>query len=547
MPLTRVPAGRSVDQLGKVANGVSAVAETSVGAVGDRTGRGCFFGLLGPLLVLRAGQAVALGGRQQKAVLARLLVEPGATVSVDRLVQALWGDRPSDGAVTTVQTYVSHLRDALEPDRPRGAGSTLLLTEAHGYRLVVDESAVDAAVFERRLSVGRSALARGRMDEASNEIAGALGLWRGEVLSDLADYDFMREAAARLEGLRLSALEDRLDADLALGRHRLVADELDSLTAAHPLRERLHGQRMLALYRSGRQAEALAVYESLRDALAGELGIDPNPDLAALHLAILRQDPALDGPESVRAPRATPSATITSSTGARITPTSPTGTPSVASSPASQRSGGGDAPRRSGQGRWGRVDRRRIVAGVALVAVTALLGALTAWFGGSDDVRRTVLGANSVGRVDSGKGIGATVRVGQSPAGMAYGAGALWVANEGEGTLSRVDPRSSRVEQTVDVGAAPVAVAVSGDDVWVVNGGDATVSRVNARTNREVQTVDVGNAPSAIAAGAGGDLGGQHRRRHRPADRPAVGSAGQTYRRRHAAVRRGGGRRAPCG
>lgn len=454
------------------------MAETAVGAATSRIGRGCSFGLLGPLVVLCDGRAVAMGGRQQKAVLARLLVDPGATVSVDRLVQALWGDSPSDGAVTTVQTYVSHLRDALEPDRPRGTASTLLLTEARGYRLAVDESDVDSAVFERRVSAGRSALARGELDDAANELSDALGLWRGEVLSDLADYDFTREAAARLEGLRLSALEDRLDADLALGRHRLVADELESLAAAHPLRERLHGQRMLALYRSGRQAEALAVYESLRDALAGELGIDPNPDLADLHLAILRQDHALDGPESVS-----------------VLP--------AASSRAPPALGEG-APPRSEPGSRRRVDPRRIVVSVALVAIIALLGASAVLSSGSDHMRSLVLAANSVGRLDSGSGLGATVQVGQSPAGMAYGAGSLWVANEGAGTVSEVDPRTSRVVQTIDVGSAPTAVAVTGDDVWVVNGGDATVSRVNARTDREVQKVDVGNSPSAVAAGAGG-------------------------------------------
>src|SRR3954451_6317065 len=138
------------------------MAGQAASAVPDATRGECSFGVLGPLLVLRDGRALALGGRQQRAVLARLLVQTGAVVTVDQLLLALWGERPTDGAVTTVQTYVSHLREVLEPDRSRGAVPQLLLTEPRGYRLAVPDCAVDAVVFEQAVSAGRCALAAGR-------------------------------------------------------------------------------------------------------------------------------------------------------------------------------------------------------------------------------------------------------------------------------------------------------------------------------------------------------------------------------------------------
>jgi len=452
----------------------------------------CSFELLGPLRVLRHGEPIRLGGRQQRAVLARLIVERNATVSIDRLVHALWGERPRDGAVTTVQTYVSHLREALEPDRPRGSTSQLLVTEAHGYRLRVEESDVDAGEFERRVAAGRRAMGDHRPADGSAELAAALALWRGEVLADLSDFEFVRETATRFEGMRLTALENRVDADLALGLCQEVAEELDHLTRLHPLREGLHGQRMLALYRCGRQAEALRAYEYLRDRLAGDLGIDPNPEVQRLHLAILRQDPGL----VVREPSTTLSLSASDGAG----PAGP-GDRSVSddrSEVAPQVGAGASPPRRA----------RSTRHAVAVVTVVGLL--LGAVVSSSGPPRRhplssmLALAANSVGRLDASDVLDAAVAVGQSPAGLAYGAKSLWVANEGAGTVSRLDPRDGRVQQTVDVGAAPNAVAITGDDVWVVNGADGTVSRVNALINRVVQTIDVGNQPSAIGAGAGG-------------------------------------------
>jgi predicted ATPase/DNA-binding SARP family transcriptional activator len=264
------------------------------------------FGLLGPLSVTRAQTPLQLGGRQQRAVLALLLVEAGGVVSTDRLVDVLWDDHVPKGAIATLHTYVSHLRDLLEPGRPRGAAGSVLLTEPTGYWLRVDGASVDAAVFEQRARSGRVMFESGRLAHASAELAEALDLWRGPVLADLADYEFARLEAARLDELRLGAIDARIEVDLLLGRHAELVAELDQLTASHPVRERLHAQRMLALYRCGRQTEALAGYHQLRESLAEELGIDPGPAIDELQRRILRHDPALDVASARTVPLPTP-------------------------------------------------------------------------------------------------------------------------------------------------------------------------------------------------------------------------------------------------
>ena len=235
-----------------------------------------------------------LGGPRQRAVLALLLLEANRVVSMDRLAEDVWGGHPPEGWATTLQTYVFHLRHALEPDRARGVAGDVLVTRDHGYLLRVDRDHLDAALFQDGFTAGRAALEAGRYAEAAATLRKALELWRGPVLADLADYAFTRPEAARLEELRLAALEARIDADLALGRHDALTAELEQLTAEHPLRERLHGQLMLALYRCSRQADALAAYRRVRDLLAGELGIDPGEPLQHLHASVLAHDPALD-------------------------------------------------------------------------------------------------------------------------------------------------------------------------------------------------------------------------------------------------------------
>src|SRR5262249_17383405 len=191
---------------------------------------------------------------------ALLLLEANRVVSLDRLAEDIWAGHPPDGWVTTVQIYVSHLRQALEPGRARGAAGEGLVTRNPGDLLRGDREQLGAAPFPDGVTAGRAALEAGRYEQAAGTLRQALGLWRGQVLADLADYGFTRPEAARLEELRLAAAEARIEADLALGRHDALTAELEQLVADHPLRERLHGQLIPALDRSGPQADALPAY-----------------------------------------------------------------------------------------------------------------------------------------------------------------------------------------------------------------------------------------------------------------------------------------------
>ena len=235
--------------------------------------------LLGPVEVVGDHGPVALGGPKPRALLAMLALEAGSTVSAEHLVDGLWGDDPPATANKLVQLYVSQLRKALAASGEHG----LIATRGGGYELRVGRDHVDAARFERLLAQG-----------AARE---ALRLWRGAALADVAKEPFAAPEIRRVEELHTAALEVAIDQDLEAGRHREVLPELEALLAHEPLRERLHAQRMLALYRSGRQAEALEAYRQARAALVEEIGVEPGPDLRRLHDAILHQDPSLDAPE----------------------------------------------------------------------------------------------------------------------------------------------------------------------------------------------------------------------------------------------------------
>jgi DNA-binding SARP family transcriptional activator len=243
------------------------------------------FRILGPLQALVDGKPASLGGRQQRAVLAILLAQANHTVPVDRLIDDVWDDSPPETAANLIQGYVSQLRKAL--------GKEVIVTRGRGYAAVVPSGALDLHRFEQRAEAGMAEKGRGSAAKSSSELAAALALWRGPALSDLADLPAIAPIAARLDALRLAALEHRIDADLDCGREDAVAAELDALIAEHPLRERLRGLRMLALYRAGRQAEALQAYRAARQTLVEELGIEPSEELGELERAILRHDPDL--------------------------------------------------------------------------------------------------------------------------------------------------------------------------------------------------------------------------------------------------------------
>ena len=252
------------------------------------------FGILGPFEVADdEGRKLALGGRKQRAVLAILALHAGRVVSSERLIDELWGERAPATAAKTLQTYVSKLRKAL--------GDGVVLTRAGGYVLDADRADVDASQFRALADEGQGSLREGDFRRAAGLLREALGLWRGPALADFAYESFAQADGARLEESRLAALEDRIDAELGLGEHARLVDELEQRVREHPLRERPAGQLMLALYRSGRQADALEVYRQTSERLRDDLGLEPSRQLRELERSILNQDTTLEAP-----PRAAP-------------------------------------------------------------------------------------------------------------------------------------------------------------------------------------------------------------------------------------------------
>jgi DNA-binding SARP family transcriptional activator len=250
--------------------------------------------ILGPIEVdVEGGRTARVPRGRARSLLALLLVHHGAPVHLDRVVDELWEGGGPQNARNAVHVVASRLRAAL--------GEDMVSSEGGGYALRLAPGALDADRFEERFRLGREELDRGEPWEAAATLRHALELWRGPALADVADERFARPEIARLDDLRMSCVTARIEADLACGRHAEVADEVAALVRAHPLRERLRGQLMLALYRNGRQADALTAYRDARRALVEGLGIEPSPDLRALETAILRHEVPEPAPERVEA------------------------------------------------------------------------------------------------------------------------------------------------------------------------------------------------------------------------------------------------------
>ncbi|MEZ0284888.1 MAG: BTAD domain-containing putative transcriptional regulator, partial [Thermoleophilia bacterium] len=423
------------------------------------------FRILGPLEVLDGDRAVALGGLRQRALLALLLLRANEVVSTDRLIAELWGDSPPPTARQTVQVYISQLRRAVPVD---GVRESAIETRSPGYVLHVAPGELDLDRFQELSASGRAALAAGDAAGAAATLREALGLWRGPPLADFAYEEWAQREIARLEEWRLACLEERIEADLQLGRRGELVGELEALVEEHPLRERLRGQLMLALYGSGRQAEALERYASGRRALADELGIEPGRALRDLERRILNQDPALAPPARTVA-QAEPDA-----------------------APAHR------APRRATALR----PRTLIALGAVVLAAAAGLGVWLA-AGGGDGTGPAIPG-DSVTLVDPGSGrAGAPVDIGGSPSQLALAAGAVWVGDVSSGALKRIDPATGAVVQTVPLGGGPDGVAAGGDSVWATNGLAGTLARVSPETNGVIQTVRVPSGPRGVATGQG--------------------------------------------
>ena len=243
------------------------------------------FGILGPVVARHDGVDLPLGGPKPRVLLALLLLSANEVVSRDALIDGLWGERAPATAPHTLDNYISRLRGTLDRDRIR--------TRSPGYLIRVDPGELDLERFQSLALRGRNELAAGSFAEASATLSKALEVWRGPALADLVYESSLGLEAARLEDLRLAVIEDQVDSDLALGRGPELVTKLAKLSSGHPLRERLVGQLMQALYRSGRQPAALDVYRETRHRLADELGLEPSPELQELHGRILGHDQSL--------------------------------------------------------------------------------------------------------------------------------------------------------------------------------------------------------------------------------------------------------------
>jgi YVTN family beta-propeller protein len=414
------------------------------------------FRVLGALEVREDGdRSIPLGAGKQRAALAILLLHANEVVGTERLIDELWGESPPKAARKALQVYVTHLRKALGPERIR--------TQAPGYVLELAPDEFDLHRFERLVQKGRELQANGDPAGATAALREALALWKGQPLADFTFEPFAQTEIPRLEELRLAALEDRIDAELALGHGSELVAELEALVAEHPYRERLRGQLMLALYRAGRQADALAAYQETRKLLVEELGVEPSPALQRLEGAILRQEPAL---ETVLAE------------------------PAVAAPP----------PRAAKATRRLNLRLAAAIPAVLLAAGLASLG-ISRWRG-SDSLSR--VDANAIGVIDADDAaIEAQVPLpGGRPAAIATGGGFVWTVSESEGTVSRVDP-GGRDVQTLDIGESANGVAYGGGSVWVTNSEERAVVQINPDPLRLVQTIAVGNGPSAVAFGQG--------------------------------------------
>src|SRR6516225_8968853 len=297
-------------------------------ARGGTVGTGLEFGILGPLEVKAGGAPVRVGGPRQRALLALLLCHANRVVSRDQLIDELLSDQPDGSAEPMLRVQISRLRKVLAD----GDVAPRLIARPPGYSLRVEDGELDLQVFEQRVTDGRHALEHGDPGRAAVLLREAESLWRGRPLADLEFERFARFEIQRLEAFRLLAVEDRIEAELALGRHTALCPELEQLVAEHPLRERLRGQLMLALYRSGRQADALETYRAGRSLLAQELAVEPGPQLKQLQLAILGHDTALQLPplSAQHGPVGTPPAPAEEAAG-ELSPAlgepSPAGTP----------------------------------------------------------------------------------------------------------------------------------------------------------------------------------------------------------------------------
>ena len=398
------------------------------------------FRILGPLEVVEDGRPVSIRRGKEQALLAYLLLHANEVIPSGRLIDALWDERPPPTASKILQNAVSHLRKEL--------GDGRLLTRDPGYVLRIEKDELDVQRFEQLAKEGRG-------EEA-------LALWRGTPLLGLTDERFADDARRHLEEQRLAVLEDRIDDDLAAGRHAELVSQLEQLVGEHPLRERLQGQLMRALYGAGRQADALEAYRQARKTLSQELGLEPGPQLQELERKILTQDPELAPRPSTRRAARPPSA---------------------------------------------RPPRRLALLGLAgaVLLTGAAFGVVHAFDGSTTPI---VVTPNSVAVIDPGRNrVVKVLPVGNTPRGIAVGRDSVWVANSANGTVSQIDIDKLQMVKTIGIGAQATDLVEAYGRVWVTTGIDNSVVPIDARSGGVQDTIPLSNDPtaSAFAVTAGAD------------------------------------------
>jgi YVTN family beta-propeller protein len=425
--------------------------------------------ILGRLETTVDGRRVEFSSQRERTLLGVLLLHPGEVVSIDALIDGLWGEAPPRSARHLVHEYVSRLRSGLD-------GAALISTRAPGYVVEGDACELDVTRFTALVAAARSACEAGRHSQALRGFDEALSLWRGDVLCDLAVEGDARAAAARLDDQRRAVQSERVEVALTLGRHHQLIPDLERAVAAEPHDEQLRGQLMLALYRDGRQADALARYREGRQTLVDQVGIEPGAELRALEQAILRHDPALVLPAM--------SEVVAADDGSRA-----------------------DSPPPAGRRRAGLVAATALVlAGVAttIVAVTA---------SNSGHAAALVRG-DAVAVVDAADArLLGSVPVTSPPGAIAYGAGSVWVSSPDSRSVMRISPGSRRVVASIPLGIAPQSLAVAGTAVWAVGSGPTdpflTLERINPTFGsvsraRRLPVVVIGDTGSV--SGRGGTL-----------------------------------------
>jgi DNA-binding SARP family transcriptional activator/streptogramin lyase len=385
------------------------------------------FRILGPLEIEGDQGPVTLHRGKEQALLGYMLLHPNELLASERLIDELWDEHSPPTAPKILQNAISRLRKAL--------GDGRIETRPPGYVFHLDDRELDVDEFERLANAGKP--------------RDALALWRGPPLVELREERFADDARRRLDERRLAVLEQRIDADLAAGRHAQLIPELEALVAAHPLRERLHAQLMRALYGAGRQADALGVYQRARRTLNDELGLEPGPELHDLERKILTQDSELRA--------------------------------------VSQQRPGSKPPRR----------RLFLSVALALIAVAIVASVLLTRGGES---RPLIATRNSLAVIDPDRNkVVGVAPIGDTPRGVTVGGGHVWTANAGEGTVSMVDPHEMRVTRTIGIGASATDLVVSDGQVWVAAGSDNKLVRLDAHSGGILESKEISPDLSASA------------------------------------------------